>query len=378
MKKIFTLRSILAAVLFIFNSTVFAQWPFAGFCEDGREPQASIGVSAIFGQSTNLSLPCAGESLTADVKFNLKSSCGRDVITPTSITLSKDDLLAKKATLDFAYTYYKDGNNIHTITVTLQSVGSDDFDGIELSITAVGKVAPYVGLDNLITAVKASEDEMLPEIATVTGDFVVTHIFNSVHNAPLCYMQDDAYGVVYDNSKAKCKVGEHYNQLSGWAQRRGSEYIIQYETYLAEELGKPTRTEVATPTLITIDQVAAHHGRLVQIDAVQFGETGAFAECDTVAVTIGDQAAQICLFPGSDLVGESIPSRAKVTGILRSVESGKIVLAPRSKADIIAIEEETTALEQVTAEVQVTKIIENGQVYIIRDGVRYNVLGAKQ
>ncbi len=37
----------------------------------------------------------------------------------------------------------------------------------------------------------------------------------------------------------------------------------------------------------------------------------------------------------------------------------------------------TTALENVNGEVNVIKVIENGQVVIIRDGVRYNVLGAK-
>ncbi len=36
-----------------------------------------------------------------------------------------------------------------------------------------------------------------------------------------------------------------------------------------------------------------------------------------------------------------------------------------------------TALENVNGEVNVIKVIENGQVVIIRDGVRYNVLGAK-
>ncbi len=36
----------------------------------------------------------------------------------------------------------------------------------------------------------------------------------------------------------------------------------------------------------------------------------------------------------------------------------------------------TTALENVAAEANVTKVIENGQVIIIRDGVRYNTLGA--
>ncbi len=37
----------------------------------------------------------------------------------------------------------------------------------------------------------------------------------------------------------------------------------------------------------------------------------------------------------------------------------------------------STALENVAAEVKATKVIENGQLVIIRDGVRYNALGAQ-
>ncbi len=37
----------------------------------------------------------------------------------------------------------------------------------------------------------------------------------------------------------------------------------------------------------------------------------------------------------------------------------------------------TSALENVAAEVKATKVIENGQLVIIRDGVRYNALGAQ-
>lgn len=42
----------------------------------------------------------------------------------------------------------------------------------------------------------------------------------------------------------------------------------------------------------------------------------------------------------------------------------------------ITISSETTGVEDVVAPTQSTKVIENGQMYIMRDGVRYNALGA--
>ena len=41
----------------------------------------------------------------------------------------------------------------------------------------------------------------------------------------------------------------------------------------------------------------------------------------------------------------------------------------------ITISSETTGVEDVVAPTQITKVIENGQMYILRDGVRYNALG---
>ncbi len=377
MRKLFTVRSLFAILLVCASTSVFAQWPFAGFWNDG-ELSGETGAFATFGKKTDFSFLCAGENLTADVEFTITSSSPRDGISPQTIVLKRDDLLNKTARLNFAYTYYKDGNAFHTLSIALRSLGSDDFEGISISITVTGETAPYAGLGELIEAINAVKDKSLPDIATVTGDFVVTHVYNGPHNTPLCYMQDEAYGVVYDNSDKTYQVGEHYNQLSGWAQLKGTEYEITYETYLAEQLGTPTRTEAATPAIITVDEVAAHHGRLVQLKNIQLGETGSFTECDTVAVTIGDQSAHICLFPGSDLVGESIPSRADITGILRSVADGKIMLSPRSKADIIAIEEDVTGLTHTELTTPARKVIENGRIYIIKNGVRYNILGAKE
>ena len=43
----------------------------------------------------------------------------------------------------------------------------------------------------------------------------------------------------------------------------------------------------------------------------------------------------------------------------------------------VTVDDSPTALENTAAEVKSVKVIENGQVVIIRDGVRYNAVGAK-
>ena len=45
--------------------------------------------------------------------------------------------------------------------------------------------------------------------------------------------------------------------------------------------------------------------------------------------------------------------------------------------DIVVVGDFTTALENIVADTKAAKTIENGQIVIIKNGVRYNALGAK-
>ncbi len=59
-----------------------------------------------------------------------------------------------------------------------------------------------------------------------------------------------------------------------------------------------------------------------------------------------------------------------------ALPSDNVCTTPAPKASVLSITGEATSLYNANAEqVEVRKVIENGQVYIIRDGVKYNVLG---
>ncbi len=260
--------------------------------------------------------------------------------------------------------------------------GSNELEGIYQLLSLSVTPKKYTSLADYI----AEHPEGVKEegLAFVTeGDFVVTHTWTQTFDfgkQVRAYVQDATAGVlVHTYSGITAKVGDHFSSVKGilnYSMEGNGEGVYGLEGPESSPLiGTASKNEAATPTLITTDQVAAHHGRLVQIDAVRFGETGSFTECDTVAVTIGDLSAHICLFPESDLVGEIIPIRANITGILRSVKDGAIVLSPRSKSDIEIIEAGTTALENTVVTTPAVKVMENGHIYIIKDGVRYTVLG---
>ncbi len=94
---------------------------------------------------------------------------------------------------------------------------------------------------------------------------------------------------------------------------------------------------------------------------------------DIIGVALPDGEAKTAL----NLVANSknLNATVKVCGTLESYYSGPGVKNVLEYAELV-LDSESTALENTTAEtVKARKIMENGQVYILRDGVRYTILG---
>ena len=59
------------------------------------------------------------------------------------------------------------------------------------------------------------------------------------------------------------------------------------------------------------------------------------------------------------------------------VQFNKEALNPFNVTDIVLVMEEEQAVDNVNANVKAVKLIENGQIVILKNGVRYNALGAQ-
>ncbi len=231
--------------------------------------------------------------------------------------------------------------------------------------------------------------------SSVEGDFVVTHVWEQPYSwgtQKRAYLQDASAGVfVHYYEGLTCEVGEHYNKIIGaWHYSLDNNSLGMYGVEgmeVAPLPATPTATDSpAEPAVITLADAAKHHGRLVHIKRVTVLEarevrSDVLAIEDTIDVKVGETVAKITFFPGSDLLGEPAPTISgtiDLVGIVRTVGEGKITISPRSKADILAASgEDSTALENVDTATTATKIIENGQMYILKDGIRYNIFGIK-
>ncbi len=359
----------------------------AGYPNISAEPtsdniQYGMG-SAKIGEEAVFTFLLKGENLAKDVVLTYYPTMAtfQDNVLITPDTLSAAALQGDGVALTITVTPGGfAGNRTYPFVYTYVNEDAElefEFASFTVQVAAV----PYENLAAIIADLNAGELYEW-DLASVASDLVVTHVSEagiielggaSVKQA---YIQDATAGVVLTQYGGVDVVrGEHYATLEDCY------FSIQEMDYLAEiaevPLGSPTKTEEAVADVITLADIANHQGRLVRLNGVTFAASEApFAADDEYAITIGEDAAKVVLFAGSELIGEAVPATTvDLVGIVRSTVEGNIVISPRDKADIIATT--PSALDNVTINGEVTKVLRNGQVIIIRDNTEYNVLGTK-
>ncbi len=384
MKKHFTLCSLVAAFLFFTQAQVLnaqQKWPeFTGVptaVDKGSIAAGNVSVAEGDEVIITVQLDCA--NITQDLALFAGQEYGfmappADVLSFTPATFT-----AAEANADPTVNIKLKPSKLGSLTYAIYG-GSEELEGVFFLLSVSVTPKTYTSLADYIADYPAGvTTEGLS--FTTEGDFVVTHTWKHEEKVR-AYIQDATAGVIVHTYEGiTCQVGDHFKKVKGMLNcglEGNGEGVYGLEGLEASPLiGTATKNEPAAPSPITLADLAQHHGRLVSISDVQFDETGAFTEADTVAATVGETKLHICLFPGSDLVGTNIPAEADLVCIVRTIEKGNIILSPRSKADVTS-HDDATAVENVQAETPATKMIENGQLYIIRDGIRYNIFGTKQ
>lgn len=138
--------------------------------------------------------------------------------------------------------------------------------------------------------------------------------------------------------------------------------------------------------MITLDNVAESGLDIAKLYKLSFTATASTADCGGVTLKFFDNnqlfytdANYLNFSSAYNYESEWIQPEAAAT-------NGKIVLDfgwdPAQTVTITNLsflekENSSTALDNIGAETNVQKVVENGQVLIIRDGVRYNTLGAQ-
>ncbi len=387
MKKNFTLRSLMAAFIFFGNVCTAYAVDLTGSIISSDKGTVTEGVAYVTADdevTLTIELSCA--DLTQD--FSLSA------IQPYPYVANPADVKAITPALIQASTADKS-----TIAVTIKPSTIGDLTYcLEPSSRELTSYYLWINInvtpntDNTLSSfLRAYPDGSNFATVSVEGDFVVTHIWEQPYDGwsqTRAYLQDATAGVfIHYWNGLTCKVGDHYNTITGALHinlDHNSQGMYGMEGTENYPLPEPTATDTpAEPSVIKLSDAAKHHGRLVRINNVAVSDdqdirSDVLTIDEKVAITAGDVTAHITLFPGSDLLGEpasTISGSIDLVGIIRSVADGEIIISPRGKADILESSGETTVLQHVQMHTPAVKVLEDGQVYIMKDGLRYNVLG---
>lgn len=223
----------------------------------------------------------------------------------------------------------------HNITLTLSSEGAEN-KTVNVSITAYTAIS----LMTLLNFYNSSVDTQDYTPYCMTGQAVVTYI-----DGDKVYIEQtiNHAGAVLDLSVIKQYYAEYLQLQVG-------DKIQNLYVYLLKSFGNVTayplipnfatvksKGNTVTPLELTFSEWKEDQEyypyALITVKDVNFGaaEGGTFAS-QSYDVSDGSGSAKIKPFANTDLIGESIPKSATVTGI--SLSQVVQTLAPRSKADI--------------------------------------------
>jgi len=136
----------------------------------------------------------------------------------------------------------------------------------------------------------------------------------------------------------------------------------------------------AQPFAVTLDNVAQYGPALVQLSQVSFviGAEKKFTE-GRHTITQNDAEADLVVPVGCDIIGEDIPAKANVKALVVKNLEGDVRIRILASADVtnrVAAGDET-GIQNTEHRTQTKKVFINGQLVILKNGKKYNVLGSE-
>ncbi|MFR9165425.1 MAG: DUF5689 domain-containing protein [Dysgonomonas sp.] len=193
------------------------------------------------------------------------------------------------------------------------------------------------GLDELRTKYEENQYATF----RIVGNVNVSHVYVDGSKKYL-YIQDNKRGITIDDTfnslAAGYKTGDRISGLLGTVEKTfGTLYFLPSEG--SETLESSNNT--IKPIDVTVTDLETnptwYEARLIRINRAEFYNKdnengGIFTEGTNNKIRQGSKEATMRVFKGADFIGNTIPEKANITGVLTSA-SGKLI-APRTSADI--------------------------------------------
>ncbi len=297
-----------------FETSVFALVTDApGLIIEAVGPNTEAGtIYAYTNIPVGVKLHATGENLTEDLKLYISASgTGETVLSEDTILVSADALQAEGG-YDINFTFTADEAGFYTINVVAESA---DFPIHVEEIEGIEVSTP-------------SFETQIYALVTDAPGLIIEAVGEGVE-----------YGTVYTHTGTETSITLH---------AIGENLTEDLNLYLAAGGSSESMLSVDT-ILVSADELQAEGG------------------CD-IKFTFTASAAG---FYQIKVVAES----ADFPIVVEEYE-GETFKTPSFETTIyVMVEDDTTGLENVEAQNRAIKVLENGQVYIIKNGVKYNILG---
>ena len=284
------------------------------------------------GESYNGVVNVKAENLTEDITITLTADHDVDVnqVTLSATTIAAADAMSETG-VDLTVTLTPT-QEMGPITMTLAS-------GETTKTVAIDWYAPLVHSASTVADLRA--------LPITEGEFyllnceVTVSLVRPTTGMSYVYAEDATGGITVGlpenlpavGDKLKLSVGSLISSMGSLS----FEPLVGYEVV-------SSGNEVV-PTVVTIAELKAepkkYESRLLKIEEAEISSTEpTFSTSVRPTITQGSESVNMWILSGTDLVGEAVPATATVVGV--STSGNGMVIAPRSKADIIAVQKEAS------------------------------------
>ena len=287
-------------------------------------PLIPFTTTAINVPSTEQSYQVTATGLTSDLVINAPANFEIQVFSGGTFTSTFGNATA---TVPFALA------NATTTTIYVRynpTVGTSHTGNI--AHTSTGATTVNVAVSGSIASgpitIAVARTRPVGDIVTVSGRITVADQFGNV-----AYIQDATGGIAVYNTVLNQGTYSIGDQVIITAERTNFQNQIQLENITS--ISTTTGLPVITPQVITLNQLDAHRGELVQIIAVTFPNPDAFLFGNSnYTVTNGGNSADVRIDGDTDLAGRTQPNvPCDVNGVVAYFQTAA-QLIPRFQADL--------------------------------------------
>lgn len=223
----------------------------------------------------------------------------------------------------------------------------------------------------------AEAKKLAPDTEVNLNDVVITRIFQD----GLAFTVQDATGALnladYFGACTSWTVGDKISGLQG-AVLASEDYMEGFFTVFPMAGNVAASGVAIEPLAVTLADFTKYGPAYIKVEGVSFPADKDKFAAGGITISQDAASANMQIPAGCDIIGEDVPSKADVKGLVCHPYLTDNILIKKSADVYNRVAKEPTGFENIQSGNKAVKVVRDGQLIILRDGKEYNVLGAEK